>query len=104
MEVVDYTPLPESATINGKRYTLIKRTDEVYLCGIPGDNTDEILHFEVGIIQILAPDKFSSKWRERPMANGQFGRPYGKCICYRNGHRAEELFCRYVNEIEPQLL
>ncbi|MDA0197041.1 MAG: hypothetical protein O2887_18410 [Bacteroidetes bacterium] len=98
--ILDYTPLPESLTLNKLHYTLIKRTNEVYMYGIAGEYTDSILHYEVGIISVGKPDKYSDKWREKPMSNGQFGKTYGKSFNAINKHRAEESYKKYVCDFE----
>jgi len=100
--ILDYTPLPESLTLNKLHYTLIKRTNEVYMYGIAGEYTDRILHYEVGIISVSKPDKYSDKWREKPMSNSQFGKTNGKFFNAINKHRAERWFEKYVRDFKSK--
>ena len=86
--------LKTSFRLNGLPYTLLQRNDVVALYGIGGENTDNILHYEVDIIYIRK-DKYGE--REAIPSNENFGLDRSKC--FNDKQRALEYFDKLTAEL-----
>jgi hypothetical protein len=86
--------LKTSFRLNGLTYILLKRNDVVALCGIGGEFTDKILHYEVDIIY-HRKDKYGE--REHIAKNDDFGRDRSRCFA------REDLAMKYYDKLTTEL-
>lgn len=92
--------------MNGLKYQIIKRNDQVAMYGISKLNTDQILYVEISKIYIRKEKEYQGrkyKHREALPSNSVFGIDHSRCLNYENIDIANEYFEWFTKYLQANM-